>query len=361
LAAQRVNHAYELEVSTAKLAAAALKADAFATGHSNVQAAWRGMVRDGAQVAMAMAQREKGESSFFFVSVDAHAKWTHTLEKKRKREKYQMKMRNDVSASIFVCFLTGTRREEEAFRDLLSVEAASKRWAEVNGQNSNHLIGRGVRKAIVRPLNSTTISESRMQHRFDGDYDECDGGDHDGGGCGAYGEEGGRGRSGGGGCYGSRGSGGSGSGGDSYSFNASHGAALNGGDGRSGNGCGGGGTYGDGNSQYGEGEAEDGRNGDYKVHIRGYDYGTGSGQPSGMFGKNRRTEFEKNKFGKAKGSGGGGGGGGRRRKRGAASGGGDVMDGVIMDLVRKAIRAHCFSSLSPFKSLENPTTHHENP
>ena len=42
------------QVATAKLAAAALKADAMATGHADVQRAWRGMVRDGAAVASAL-------------------------------------------------------------------------------------------------------------------------------------------------------------------------------------------------------------------------------------------------------------------------------------------------------------------
>jgi hypothetical protein len=54
-----VARAYELEVATAKVAAAALKADALASGHINLQAAWKGMVRDGAVVAASMAAREQ--------------------------------------------------------------------------------------------------------------------------------------------------------------------------------------------------------------------------------------------------------------------------------------------------------------
>jgi len=75
---------HHLQVATAKLAAAALKADAMATGHADVQRAWRGMVRDGAAVATAVARRE-----------DA------------------------------------TRREEAGFRALLGQEAATKRLAAV--------------------------------------------------------------------------------------------------------------------------------------------------------------------------------------------------------------------------------------
>mmetsp|Transcript_15970 Transcript_15970/g.18828 ORF Transcript_15970/g.18828 Transcript_15970/m.18828 type:complete len:816 (+) Transcript_15970:95-2542(+) len=88
LAAQRVARAYELEVATARVAAAALKADAMATGHVNLQTAWRGMVRDGAVVAAAMAGREKD-----------------------------------------------SRYEEEAMKSLLFDESAAQRWKEITGSN----------------------------------------------------------------------------------------------------------------------------------------------------------------------------------------------------------------------------------
>lgn len=89
MAAQRVARAYEMEVATARVAAASLKADALATGHINIQTAWRGMVRDGAVVAAAMASREKD-----------------------------------------------SRYEEEALRSLLFDDAAAQRWTEITGSNA---------------------------------------------------------------------------------------------------------------------------------------------------------------------------------------------------------------------------------
>ena len=104
LAAQRVANAYEIEVSQAKLAAVALRSDATATGHADIQRAWRGMVRDGAASAAAMASKE-----------------------------------------------TATRFEEEGFRELLMEEAGSLRWAQITGSNEYQAVGRRSQAQSTKP------------------------------------------------------------------------------------------------------------------------------------------------------------------------------------------------------------------
>ena len=58
LATQRVASAYDVEVAQSNVVATNLRADAMSAGHVHIQSAWRGMVRNSATAAAALATRE---------------------------------------------------------------------------------------------------------------------------------------------------------------------------------------------------------------------------------------------------------------------------------------------------------------